>query len=158
LDRATRREFYAGGLMILIGLGAAFEGQNYNIGTMRQMGPGFFPVALGILLVLIGIAIAGAGLTGGAAEGESALPARPDWRGWLCIIAGPLLFILFGKYGGMAPATFACVFVSAMGDRTSTWKSAFTLALAITVFGVALFTYVLKVPFPILKFFNLVLW
>ena len=61
------------------------------------------------------------------------------------------------KYGGLAPATFACVFVSAMGDRSATWKSAFLLALGITVFGVALFVYVLKVPFPIFKFFGQVL-
>jgi len=144
--------------MILIGLGAALEGQNYNIGTMRQMGPGFFPVALGIILVLVGIMIAGSGFTGGTEDGETALPAKPDWRGWLCIIAGPLLFILFGKYGGLGPGTFACVFVSALGDRTSTWKSAFVLALGITVFGILLFTFILKVPFPVLKFFNQVLW
>jgi hypothetical protein len=124
---------------------------------MRQMGPGFFPVALGIVLVLIGITIAGTSLTGGGDDEESTLPAHADWRGWLCIIAGPLLFIVFGKYGGLAPATFACVFVSAMGDRTATWKSAFALALGITVFGVVLFSYILRVPFPIFKFFNLVL-
>ena len=94
---ASKRDFYAGGLMILLGLGAALEGQNYNIGTMRQMGPGFMPVALGVVLVLIGITIAGASLAGVADDGESALPAQPDWRGWLCIIAGPLLFIIFGK-------------------------------------------------------------
>jgi hypothetical protein len=157
LGWATKRDFYAGGLMILLGLGAALEGQNYNIGTMRQMGPGFMPVALGVVLVLIGITIAGASLAGVADDGEGALPAEPDWRGWLCIIAGPLLFIIFGKIGGLAPATFACVFVSAMGDRAASWKGSFFLALAITVFGVGLFSFVLKVPFPILKFFNLVL-
>jgi hypothetical protein len=156
LGWASRRDFYAGGLMILIGLGAALEGQHYNIGTMRQMGPGFFPVALGVILVLIGITIAGTSLAGGAEDGESVLPAKPDWRGWLCIIGGPLSFIILGKYGGLAPATFACVFVSAMGDRSTTWKSAFLLALGITVFGVALFVYILKVPFPIFKLFDLV--
>ncbi|HLL26633.1 MAG TPA: tripartite tricarboxylate transporter TctB family protein [Xanthobacteraceae bacterium] len=153
---ASNREFRAGGLMVLIGLVAVIEGQTYNIGTMRQMGPGFMPVALGILLVFLGILIAGTGITGGTEDSE-ALPARRDWRGYLCIIAGPALFILLGKYGGLAPATFACVFVSAMGDRTATWKSAALLALAITIFGVLLFAYVLKVPFPILKLFNLVL-
>jgi hypothetical protein len=156
VSRVRKREFYAGGLMILIGLGAALEGQKYNVGNMWQMGPGFFPVALGVLLVLAGIAIAGTGFSGGSGEGEAALPAKPEWRGWLCIIAGPLLFILFGKYAGLGPATFACVFVSAMGDRSSTWKSAFALALAITVFGIGLFAFVLKVPFPILKFFDTV--
>ena len=62
-----------------------------------------------------------------------------------------MLFIIFGSYGGMAPATFACVFVSALGDRTATWKSAFVLASCVTVFGVALFSYLLQVPIPILR-------
>lgn len=158
MGRANKRDFYAGGLMILIGLGAALEGQHYNIGTMRQMGPGFFPIALGVILVFIGILIAGASFTGGVEDGDTAMPTKPDWRGWLCIIAGPLLFILFGKYGGLAPATFLCVFVSAMGDRTSTWKGAFVLASGVTFFGVLVFAYVLKVPFAILKFFNQVLF
>ena len=43
-----------------------------------------------------------------------------------------------------------------MGDRSASWKGSFLLALGITVFGVALFSYILKVPFPVFKFFNLV--
>ena len=62
-----------------------------------------------------------------------------------------MLFIILDEYDGIAPATFACVFVSALGDRTATWKSSFLLALGITVFGCALFSYVLHVPFPIIR-------
>ena len=51
----------------------------------------------------------------------------------------------------MAPATFACVFVSALGDRTATLKSSLVLAAGVTVFGVLLFSYLLKVPFPIFR-------
>src|SRR5260221_6048622 len=143
LGWAIKRDFYAGGLMILLGLGAALEGQNYNIGTMRQMGPGFMPVALGIVLVLIGITIAGTSLAGVADDGEGALPAKPDWRGWLCIIAGPLLFIIFGKFGGLAPATFACVFVSGLGDRRPSWKAALPPGSGFTFFVVERFASIL---------------
>jgi hypothetical protein len=51
----------------------------------------------------------------------------------------------------MAPATFACVFISARGDKTATWKSSFLLALGVTFFGCLLFSYVLKVPFPLFR-------
>jgi hypothetical protein len=59
--------------------------------------------------------------------------------------------MIFGEYGGMAPATFACVFISARGDNTATWKSSFFLALGVTFFGCLLFSYVLKVPFPLFR-------
>ncbi len=48
----------------------------------------------------------------------------------------------------MIPATFACVFVSALGARDSTWKSAFILATGVTVCGVILFNYLLQVSLP----------
>jgi hypothetical protein len=146
-----RRDYYGGGLMILMGLIAALEGRTYQIGTLRQMGPGFFPVALGILLIFLGLLIVGTALGPNEGESESILPANLEWRGWGCIIAGPVLFIILGIYGGMIPATFACVFVSALGDRATTVKKAFLLAVGITVFGVALFSYLLKIPMPIWK-------
>ncbi len=146
-----KRDFYAGGLLVLIGAGAAVEAWSYNVGTLMHMGPGFLPVALGILLVLLGITISGTALATPVDEDEHILPPIPQWRGWACIIVGPLLFMLLGEYGGLIPATFACVFVSALGDRTATLKSSFLLALGVTFFGVLLFTYVLQVPFPILR-------
>jgi hypothetical protein len=48
---------------------------------------------------------------------------------------------------GFIPATFACVYVSALGDRTATWKSALVLAAVVTVFGVA----VLQIPMPLFR-------
>jgi hypothetical protein len=147
----SKRDFYAGLLMIVLGAGAALEGQHYNIGTMRQMGPGFMPVALGIILVLVGILIAGGSFGGEGMKGETDLPVRPDWRGWGCIIMGPILFIIFGKFGGLVPATFACVFVSALGDRNSTLKATFILATSLTAIGAFVFSYLLQVPFPLIR-------
>ena len=147
----NKRDFYAGLLMALFGLVAALEGGRYNVGTLMQMGPGFFPIALGVLLVLLGILIAGTGLATPDPGGERILPDNPQWRGWACIIAGPLLFMLLGQYGGLIPATFACVFVSALGDRTATLKGSLTLAAAITAFGAVLFSYILHVPLPLLR-------
>jgi len=149
-----RRDFCAGGLMILFGLIAAVNGPNYRIGTLMHMGPGFMPTALGVVLILLGVAIAGTASVG-ADDGEGSdgnlLPEHPQWLAWLCILAGPFLFIMFGSVGGMAPATFACVFVSALGDREATWKSSLVLALGMTIFGVILFHYLLQIPMPVLE-------
>jgi putative Ca2+/H+ antiporter (TMEM165/GDT1 family) len=145
-----KRDFYAGGLMILLGLGVALKGSTYRAGTLMHMGPGFLPTALGILLVLLGIAIAAAALA--PSEGEEdqrILPEHPEWLAWFCILAGPILFIFFGRYFGMAPAVFACVFVSALGDRNATLLSTLVLSTVVTIFGVGLFSYFLQVPLPI---------
>jgi hypothetical protein len=150
-----RRDFCAGGLMILFGSVASVYGPTYRVGTLTRMGPGFMPTVLGIVLIFLGVLIAGFASADGA-EGEGArdgnlLPEHPQWFAWLCILAGPALFVVFGSVAGMAPATFACVFVSALGDRDSTWKSALILAVLVTVFGVLLFHSLLQIPMPVLE-------
>lgn len=154
-----KRDFYAGGLMLLLGLGIALKGSTYRGGTLMHMGPGFLPTSLGILLMLLGIAIAAASLTGdgdgdthGHGIGQSILPEHPQWWAWFCILMSPVAFIFFGRYFGMLPGTFACVFIAALGDKTATWKGTIILATVVTAFGVTLFSYFLQVPMPILTF------
>jgi hypothetical protein len=144
-----KRDYYAGALMVLVGAVAVNEARNYQLGTLQKMGPGYFPVMLGSLLILLGILIAGTASTGGNEEQE-ALP-HAEWRGWAAIIAGPALFIVFGKFFGLLPATFACVFVAGLGDRDMTPKGSAILAACVTIFGILLFSYILKVSMPILK-------
>jgi len=137
--------------MILLGLGIALKGTTYRLGTLMHMGPGFFPTSLGVLLVLIGIAIAAVALSPSAAgEDQAILPEHPQWWGWFCILMSPVLFIVFGHYFGMIPGTFACVFIAALGDRNATWMSTIILSSLVTGFGVFLFSYFLQVPMPIL--------
>jgi hypothetical protein len=146
-----KRDFYAGGLMVLLGLGVTLKGSSYRGGTLMHMGPGFMPTALGIILVLVGIAIAAASLApseGGEHDG-GILPENPQWFAWFCILLSPVFFIVFGHFG-MIPGTFACVFIAAVGDRASTWLSTFVLSAVVTVFGVGLFSYFLQVPLPML--------
>ena len=49
-----KRDYYAGGLMLLLGVGAAVTGTGYKFGSLARMGPGFMPVMLGIVLAFIG--------------------------------------------------------------------------------------------------------
>lgn len=152
-----KRDFYAGGLMLLLGLGIALKGTAYRQGTLMHMGPGFFPTALGVLLILLGIAIAATALSPSAESsehGESILPEKPEWWAWLCILMSPVGFIVFGSQFGMIPGTFACVFIAALGDRQATWKSTIILSTVVTVFGVSLFSYLLQVPMPILTWWG----
>jgi hypothetical protein len=145
-----KRDFYAGGLMVLLGLGVALKGSTYRAGTLMHMGPGFLPTVLGIILVLIGIAIAAVAFSpADNEENQSILPEQPQWWAWLCILLSPVLFIFFGRYFGMAPGTFACVFIAALGDKNATLRGSIVLSALVTVFGVGLFSYFLQVPMPI---------
>ena len=149
-----KRDFWAGVLMIAFGLLMSLKGPTYSVGTLMHMGPGFLPTALGVILIGIGIAIAMTAVPIPDGEDEDILPVQPQWFAWACILASPIAFIIFGAYGGLAPATFACVFVAALGDKQATWLGSFVLSAIITTFGVLLFHFVLQIPMPVLKFFG----
>lgn len=146
-EQSWKRDYYAGALIALIGAYTVVQGRSYNIGTLTRMGPGFFPVMIGVALVLVGMAIAVTATFDGQAKVVIHSPAQ--WRGWTCIVAGPSLFIAVGRYLGFAPAIFACVFISALGDRTATLRSSLILATVVTIFGVALFSFILNISFPV---------
>jgi len=111
------------------------------------MGPGYVPLYLGLILIFLGsfMAIRQTEPVGGA----NVILDRPEWKGWACIVAGLVAFIVLGQYAGLVPASFACVFISAMGDRRATLKGAAILSACITLFGVALFHFLLKVSIPL---------
>jgi len=146
-----KRDFYAGGLMTLFGAAVTLDSMTYTLGTLTHMGPGMFPLMLGCTLTFVGVLILATAVVSPLTDNENILPRKREWRGWGCILAGPILFIILGEYFGLVLATFACVFVPALGDRTATLKGSFYLASGVTFFGVLLFVYVLKIPFPMFR-------
>src|ERR1700743_695781 len=114
---AWKRDYYAGGLMVLLGVGAAVTGSGYKFGSLARMGPGFMPVLLGGVLALVGILIAGPALGSSEPDDQKFLPDNPQWFGWFCILAGPVLFIILGLYGGVIPAVFSFGFVWGVGGQ-----------------------------------------
>src|SRR5271168_1426613 len=46
------QDFAAGCLVAVLGVGAAWIGEGYGVGTLQQMQPGFFPVAVGAILAV----------------------------------------------------------------------------------------------------------
>jgi hypothetical protein len=148
LTNKRYRDYVGGALMIALGLGAIVQGGSYSIGTVRRMGPGFFPVALGVILALVGVAIVISARFATPEAEEARLP--PEWRGWFCIALSIVAFVVLGKYGGLLPATFAVVFISALGDRQNTVKSAVVLALSIIVVCLVVFSWALQMQFPLI--------
>ena len=118
-----KRDFYAGMLMTLLGIGVTFNSMSYNLGTLMHMGPGMFPFLLGILLTGLGLMIFGSAVVTPLGKDEHVLPKQKRMARLGLHSDGPDRFIIFGEYFGMVPATFSCVFVSAMGDREATLKT-----------------------------------
>ena len=141
-----RRDLYAGALISLIGAGSAAQGVSLNVGSLTHMGPGFLPTVLGVFLVLLGIAIAVTGMTQEKQDGEA---LKVDIRAAVFIVLGVGAFIVLGWAFGFLAGTFACIFISATGDRKSTLKGSLILAGGLSVAGAIVFTYLLKVPFPL---------
>lgn len=151
------KDHAGGALLLVVGVAVVVAGAGYGMGTLRQMGSGFFPVVLGVLLALIGVALlssAGRAPRAGADEppAEMAHLAGPvvQWRGWLCIVGAALAFVVLGQHGGLVPASFATVFIAAMGDRGNSVRSAATLAAGLTAAGVLVFHYGLHLLLPLL--------
>src|SRR6185312_5466733 len=110
LDNKRHKDYIGGSLMVLLGLGVILQGTTYEIGALTRMGPGYFPVALGVILVALGLAIA-VGAKFVLVGEEKRLP--PEWRSWCCVGISIVAFVVLGKYGGLVPASFAIVFISA---------------------------------------------
>ncbi|MDB5821838.1 MAG: tripartite tricarboxylate transporter TctB family protein [Herminiimonas sp.] len=143
------RDYYGGALMFLLGTGAVYKGLSYNVGTLSRMGPGYFPVAVGVVLALMGVLI--------ALGARSNVPAKqeeyqaPEWRGWICIVLSIIAFLVLGRYGGLLPATFAVVFISALGDRENNLKQALFLSLAMAGVAALVFWWALSMQFPLFR-------
>ncbi len=146
------REYLAGAIMTAAGLAVVYEARTFGIGTTARVGPGLYPLVLGVALSVIGVLIALAPRTADASPAADSHDAaefgRPDWRGWSCIILGIVLFIGVGEHAGLGPATFACVFVSALGDRRATFLSSLVLGAGATVMAAVVFSWLLKFQLP----------
>lgn len=149
MGRINKRELYCGLLLMFIGIGAAIGAQNYSVGSLARMGPGYFPLALGILLTLIG------GVIMVTPSGDKSIQNPPisleQVRTWGLVVVGVVLFVVLGQYAGLVPATFALIFISALGDRETSEKDAALLAAGVTLAAVGIFHYGLQMQFPLVR-------
>ena len=147
MRRVNIRDLLGGGLVLLLGAGAALQASQYELGSLRRMGPGYFPLALGVILAVTGALIMLASLR--TVIVPMLVRQRPEWRGWFCICASMVAFAGIGTYGGLLPATFACVFIAALGDRKNTLVASAILAAAMTLVCLIVFWWLLKVNLPL---------
>ena len=145
LALANNKDVWAGLMLIAIGAAAIFVARNYPFGTALRMGPGFFPVVLGGLLIVFGLAVLAIGLP----KGES---MTGSWSLRALIIL-PLSLILFGllmEYAGFVPAMLVLIFGSATASTEFRFLEVLLFAAGLTALSVAVFVWALGLPYPLI--------
>lgn len=139
----------AAGLLFAV-LGAAFfltSLLGLKIGTPFRMGPGFFPLIVGGLLLVIGLLVA---FNGQRAKGE-----RPEWGQvpWRAVVALPAGLVLFGfavRPLGLLPALLILTLFAAFAVKGMTILRALMLAAIMTALCIAIFSFGLGIGLPLL--------
>jgi putative tricarboxylic transport membrane protein len=142
---ANSRDIWAGLLLIATGAAALLIARNYPFGSSLRMGPGYFPVVLGALLIVFGLVILALGLRG-------THPIEGSWS-LRALILLPLALVLFGAlmaYGGFVPAMLALIFTSALASSEFNFLEVLLFSVALTALCVAVFVWVLGLPFPLI--------
>jgi hypothetical protein len=132
----------AGALFILVGIFFGVQALNLELGTAFRMGPGYFPLVLsGLLILLGGIILISAFRTRSEPMGGFPL------RGMLLILAAPVLFGILVRGLGFVPAIFVTAFVASFASRRMTVPMAAIIAVCLAAFATAVFIYGLELPF-----------
>ena len=120
-------ELAVAAVFFLIGLYMAFEGARFGTGTITRIGPGFFPVAIGVLLMGLSVAVAFEVRKSGAAN------PRIPLRITVVIIAALLAFAVLVGTAGLVPAAFAVVFISRFAEPGSNVVGSVILAAVLSI-------------------------
>jgi hypothetical protein len=133
----------AGAVFILFGLVFGAQSLGLEIGTAFRMGPGYFPLVLSGILLLLGLAIVATSVS--AASGEGIGPIA--WRGLLFILPAPIFFGLTVRGLGFVPAVFLTTLIAGLASPKMRLHWALLLATGVTVFATLVFSYGLGLPF-----------
>jgi hypothetical protein len=136
------KDFYAGLFFLFIGIVTVLEARSYSVGTVRNMGPGYFPAMLGYLLLMIGggIAVRGIWLKG---EGIKITSLRP----LLMVSSAVLSFAFLLGPAGLILAILVSVFISCLGSREFRIRDVVILFFVLAAIATGLFVYALGLPY-----------
>ena len=150
------KNFWGGVLFIALGLTFAIIARGipglsflpgYAMGTPARMGPGFFPFYLGMILTLLGVAIASTGFK--VHPDDPGKIERFHWKPILWVLASIVVFGLVLKIVGMLIAGIILVIGASLGSHDFKLKPVVILAICLVVFCALVFVVGLKLPIPL---------
>lgn len=139
------KDILAGLAFVAFGLAFAVSATAYEIGTTVRMGPGYFPLVLGGLLVLLGGLILAKGILDGEGGAIGAIP----WRALGLILGAVLFFGLTVRGLGLVPSTFGVALMSAFASRRTGVVAALLTTVGLTVLCVLVFVVALSLRLPL---------
>jgi hypothetical protein len=139
------KDILAGLVFAAFGLAFAVSATAYPIGTTVRMGPGYFPLVLGGLLVLLGGLVVAKGFVAGEEGTIGALP----WRALALILGAVLFFGLTVRGLGLVPSTLVTALLSAFASRRTGVVAAVLVSVGLTVLCVLVFAVVLSLRLPL---------
>ena len=151
----SQKDFFAGLMFTVVGLGFALGSLTYNVGSGARMGPGYFPLYLGILMTAMGLFIIFESLTVETADGEKI--GSWAWKPLFFVIAANLAFgVLLGGLPsiglpamGLILAIYALTVIASMAGDQFKLVPTLVLATILAIGSYIAFIWALKLQMPV---------
>ncbi len=151
----SQKDFFSGVVFMAVGGAFAWGATTYTVGTGARMGPGYFPLMLGILLALLGAVITFKAMVVETEDGEKV--GKWIWRPVGYIVAANIAFgILLGGLPtigipamGMVIAIIALTLISAKAGTEFILKEILILAAILVAGSYVTFILLLKLQIPV---------
>jgi hypothetical protein len=152
---ASQKDFLSGLMFTLVGITFAIGATNFTVGNAARMGPGYFPLLLGIVLTGLGILVTIQSFKSTATDGDPV--GSLAWRPLGFIIGANLAFgvLLVGVPAlgipafGLIIATYALVIIAGYARPNCSLKESVILATILAVGSYGAFVYALNLQFPV---------
>ena len=151
----SQKDFFSGLLFIVVGIAFAVGANTYTVGTGARMGPGYFPLMLGVLMAVLGAAITFNALILKTPDGDKI--GSWAWKPLFFIISANLVFglMLGGLPSIKVPAMglifgiYALTFIASLAGEEFNLKAVTVLATILALMSYVAFILLLKLQFPV---------
>lgn len=151
----SQKDFFAGVMFTVVGVAFAWGATTYNVGSGARMGPGYFPLMLGIVMAIIGLVIMFTGLSVETATGDPI--GKWAWKQVVFILGANLAFgVLLGglpSFGipamGLIIAIYALVIIAAQAGSKHALPSVLALATVLAIGSYIAFIWALKLQIQV---------
>lgn len=151
----SQKDFFSGLMFMGIGVAFAWGATTYNVGEGARMGPGYFPLMLGILMTVLGMVITFKALVIEVEGGDKI--GKWAWKPLVFVILANLIFgvLLAGLPSiklpafGMIVAIYALTFIASVAEPGWKFKNTFILATVLAAGSYLAFVVLLKLQFPV---------
>jgi hypothetical protein len=140
-------DWLTGGIVTAIGVFVVARSATYQVGSASHMGPGYFPLVSGILVIIFGLAII-------FVEGRRAVEGvnvQPQFRALVFISLGLASFAALIERTGLVPAVMATTILCCLANKSIRPLTAVALAVVAAALASAIFVWGLRMPMDLIE-------